>query len=52
MKTRQLQPPHSKLDRAIVASVLITLGVNLLYMAGQLQIAPAFAILPGTGALA
>ena len=52
MKTRQLQPTRSKLDGAIVASILATLGVNLLYIAGQMQAAPVFAILPGTGALA
>lgn len=52
MKIRPLQPSRSKLDRAIVASIFATLGVNLIYIAGQLQAAPAFAIVPNVGALA
>ncbi len=52
MKTRQLQPSRSKLDRVIVASIFATLGVNLFYIAGQLQASPTFAMLPGTGVLA
>lgn len=52
MTTRQLQPTRTKLDRAIIACILATLGVNLFYIAGQLQATTAFAILPGSGALA
>lgn len=52
MKTRQLHPTRTKLDRAIIACILATLGVNLFYIAGQLQASPAFAVLPGTGTLA
>ncbi|MXP08918.1 hypothetical protein [Pseudoblastomonas halimionae] len=52
MNTRKLLQSRSKLDRAIIASILATLGVNLLYLATQLQAAPALAVIPTAGGLA
>ena len=52
MITRKLRQSRSKLDQAIIACVLVTLGVNLFYLVGQMQESAAFAVFPGAGALA